>query len=132
MKAKTASKHSPRTFAYKSSPKEAKIFMDWASGKRKRLPRSWDSTNVVRTPSRSWLMAVRKRFKLTAHEFGGLVGMQASDVKDWETGKQRPGPSTSRLLGLLAQKPYLVKFMQRSWPDDPDTRILGSRAYGAK
>jgi DNA-binding transcriptional regulator YiaG len=114
---------------YKALARDIRDMNDYESGKLKKLPRGWGRTNYVAAPSSAWIRAVRRRFKLDLHEFGGLVGLQAADVKAWERGKEVPNSSATRLLGLLALKPHLVKFMQSSWKDDEDSKVLGRKAW---
>jgi len=111
----------------KALARDIRVVWDVESGKRKDFPRSWSRTNVVDIPTPIWIRAVRRRFKLSLHDFGGLVGLQAADIKAWETGKEVPDAPASRLMGLLAQKPHLVKFMQSAWKDDGDSRALGRK-----
>jgi DNA-binding transcriptional regulator YiaG len=116
----------------RESAKDLRVFNDFVSGKRKRLPLTWSVTNYVVVPSPIWIRAVRRRFGLTTHDFGSLVGLQAADIKSWEKGTEVPNASASRLMGLLAQKPHLVKFMGQAWPDDPDAKTLGPRAWRSR
>jgi DNA-binding transcriptional regulator YiaG len=127
MKAKIRFKNGSSTEMVRAIARDLRVVKDLEAGKRKSLPRTWGSTNYVIIPSPAWIRAVRRRFKLTAHEFGGLVGLQAADIKAWETGKEVPSGSASRLMGLLARKPHLVKFMRSPWKDDEDSKILGRK-----
>lgn len=75
----------------------------------------WPRINQVVIPGPTWITAARRHLGLSFHEFGGVVGAQAEDVKSWEKGKTKPSPSASRLMGLMVQKPHLVRFMMRPW-----------------
>lgn len=126
MKAKVPRKLGP--IDMKAISRDLRVFMEFESGKRKKLPRNWKITNSVTIPSPAWIRAVRRRFKLSLLEFAGVVGLQQADIKAWETGKKVPDGTASRLMGLLARKPHLVKFMRAPWKDDEDSKILGRRA----
>jgi len=91
------------------------VFLDVQNGKRKTLPKQWEISNHVVAPSRTWVRKLRRHHKLSYHDFGGVVGVQAADVKAWEAGKGKPSGSACRLMGLLAKKPYLVEFMRSPW-----------------
>lgn len=112
------------TYSRQQLRQEMKMMNDWLAGRRKRIPLGWSRRNSVSLPTARWIRAFRRSLKLDFHEFGGLAGVQDADVREWENGKSSPSTSASRLLGLLALKPHLVKFMQAPWPDDQITKGL--------
>ena len=129
MAKKETSKLAETNYSLRQTRRDWKVMDDLFSGKRKRPPRTWSRTNSVSLPSARWIRAFRRSLKLDFHEFGGLVGMQDADVREWGKGKSHPSVSASRLLGLLALKPHLVKFMRGPWPDNEITKSLKRRRH---
>jgi hypothetical protein len=94
---------------------DLEVFLDLRSGTRKDPPRTWGRFNHVVVPDGAWIRGLRRQHELSHHDFGGIVGVQAADVRAWEGGKSAPNGSACRLMGLLSRKPYLVEFMRRPW-----------------
>lgn len=53
--------------------------------------------------------AIRKRLKLSQHQFAKRFALSASTVKDWEQGRRRPDRIARNFLRLIDHDPEAVE-----------------------
>lgn len=51
---------------------------------------------------------LRKRLKLTQHEFAHLLNVSVSAVRGWEQGSRSPDGASQRLLGIAEREPEVL------------------------
>ncbi|MBM3539025.1 MAG: helix-turn-helix domain-containing protein [Alphaproteobacteria bacterium] len=64
---------------------------------------------VVHVPERVNVKAVRKKLRLTQHEFAARFGFGYDALRDWESGRRQPERAARVLLRVIAYDPDVVR-----------------------